>query len=213
MPIITLYDYWRSSASYRVRIALNIAGLHFKSIPIDLSQGHHQSKDHVRRNPQTFVPVIDIDGQMLTQSLTIIEYLNDTRNLNLFPKNAMDRAKINALAHTIALDIHPICNLSVSSEAEKISGEKNYKKKWIHQFMKPGLEAFEVQLKALPKSIYCFNENPTIADICLIPQIYNARRWDVDISKFDRINLVVETCEKNPAFIKAHPDMLKPNQT
>ena len=213
MSTITLYDYWRSSASYRVRIALNIAGLDFKSIPIDLSQAHHKSKEHVQRNPQTFVPVIDIDGQMLTQSLTIIEYLNDTRSLNLFPKNAIDRAKVNALAHTIALDIHPICNLSVSSEAERISGEKNYKKKWIHQFMKPGLEAFEVQLKEFPMSIYCFNENPTIADICLIPQIYNAKRWEVDISNFDRINLVVEACEKNSAFIKAHPDTLKPNQT
>ena len=150
---------------------------------------------------------------MLTLSLTIIEYLDDTRSLNLFPKNAIDRAKVNVLAHTIALDIHPICNLSVSSEAERISGEKNYKKKWIHQFMKPGLEAFEVQLKEFPMSIYCFNENPTIADICLIPQIYNAKRWEVDISNFDRINLVVEACEKNSAFIKAHPDMLKPNQT
>ena len=213
MSTITLYDYWRSSASYRVRIALNIAGLDFKSIQIDLSQAHHKSKEHVQRNPQAFVPVIDIDGQMLTQSLTIIEYINDTRSLNLFPKNAIDRAKVNALAHTIALDIHPICNLSVSSEAERISGEKNYKKKWIHQFMKPGLEAFEVQLKEFPMSIYCFNENPTIADICLIPQIYNAKRWEVDISNFDRINSVVEACEKNSAFIKAHPDMLKPNQT
>ena len=213
MSTITLYDYWRSSASYRVRIALNIAGLDFKSIQIDLSQAHHKSKAHVQRNPQAFVPVIDIDGQMLTQSLTIIEYINDTRSLNLFPKNAIDRAKVNALAHTIALDIHPICNLSVSSEAERISGEKNYKKKWMCLFMTPGLEAFEVQLKALPKSIYCFNENPTIADICLIPQIYNAKRWDVDISNFDRINSVVEACEKNSAFIKAHPDMLKPNQT
>ena len=79
--------------------------------------------------------------------------------------------------------------------------------------MKPGLEAFEIQLRSLPKSIYCFNENPTIADICLIPQIYNAKRWEIDISNFDRINLVVEACEKNSAFIKAHPDMLKPNQT
>ena len=213
MSNITLYDYWRSSASYRVRIALHIAGLDFKSISVDLSQGHHKSEEHVRRNPQAFVPVIDIDGQMLSQSLTIIEYLDDTRNLNLFPKNAMDRAKVNALAHTIALDIHPICNLSVSSEAEKISGETNFKKKWIHKFMKPGLEAFEIQLEKLPKSTYCFNENPTIADICLLPQIYNAIRWEIDISKFDRINLVIEACEKNPAFIKAHPDMLKPNQT
>ena len=84
---------------------------------------------------------------MLTQSLTIIEYINDTRSLNLFPKNAIDRAKVNALAHTIALDIYPICNLSVASEAERISGEKNYKKKWTHKFMKPGLEAFEIQLR------------------------------------------------------------------
>ena len=213
MSNIKLYDYWRSSASYRVRIALHIAGLNFESITVDLSRGHHKSEEHVRRNPQAFVPVIYIDGQMFTQSLSIIEYLDDTRKLNLFPKNAIDKAKVNALAQIIALDIHPICNLSVSSEAEKISRETSYKKKWIHQFMRPGLEAFEIQLKTLPKSTYCFNENPTIADICLIPQIYNALRWEVDISNFDRINLVVEACEKNPAFIKAHPDMLKPNQT
>lgn len=173
--------------------------------------GEHKYTDHLERNPQTFVPVLNIDGHSLTQSLAIIEYLNETRNLKLFPMEPIERAKVNALAHAIAVDIHPICNLSVSSYAESISCKENFKKNWIQKFMAPGLNAFEKLLKSFPRSKYCINDHPSIADLCLIPQIYNAVRWEVDISKLERINLAVNSCRMNPAFIAAHPDLFKPN--
>ena len=210
MSKIILYDYWRSSASYRVRIALNLAGLPFETVPVDIFKGDHRLADHLKRNPQSFVPVINIDNKLLTQSLSIIEYLNDTRNLSFLPKDHTKRAMVTALAYSIAIDIHPICNLSVASHAEEISGKKNYKKEWMKKFIGPGLEAFEKLLEKFPKGKYCTGDNPSLPDICLIPQVYNALRWEVDISSFSRISSVIKSCNNHPAFIKAHPDLFKP---
>ena len=147
MSKITLYDYWRSSASYRVRIALNLAGLPFETVSVDIFKGDHRLENHLKRNPQSFVPVINIDNKSFTQSLSIIEYLNETRGLDLLPKDHAKRARVTALAYAIAIDIHPICNLQVSSYAEEISGEKNHKQKWMKKFIGPGLEAFEKLLE------------------------------------------------------------------
>ena len=211
MSKITLYDYWRSSASYRVRIALNLAGLPFETVSVDIFKGDHRLENHLKRNPQSFVPVINIDNKSFTQSLSIIEYLNDTRGLDLLPKDHAKRARVTALAYAIAIDIHPICNLSVSSFAEEISGEKNYKKKWMKKFIGPGLEAFEKLLEDFPKGIYSVGDTPSLPDICLIPQIYNAMRWEVDIAHLSRINSIIQSCNKHPAFINAHPDFFKPS--
>ena len=211
MSKITLYDYWRSSASYRVRIALNLAGLPFETVSVDIFKGDHRLENHLKRNPQSFVPVINIDNQSFTQSLSIIEYLNETRGLDLLPKDHTKRARVTALAYAIAIDIHPICNLSVSSYAEEISGEENYKQKWMKKFIGPGLEAFEKLLEDFPKGSYSVGDTPSLPDICLIPQIYNAMRWEVDIAHLSRINSIIQSCNKHPAFINAHPDFFKPS--
>jgi len=208
---ITLYDYWRSSASYRVRIALNLAGLPFETVSVDIFKGDHRLENHLKRNPQSFVPVINIDNKSFTQSLSIIEYLNETRGLDLLPKDHAKKARVTALAYAIAIDIHPICNLSVSSFAEEISGEENYKQKWMKKFIGPGLEAFEKLLEDFPMGSYSVGDTPSLPDICLIPQIYNAMRWEVDIAHLSRINSIIQSCNKHPAFINAHPDFFKPS--
>ena len=211
MSKITLYDYWRSSASYRVRIALNLAGLPFETVSVDIFKGDHRLENHLKRNPQSFVPVINIDNKSFTQSLSIIEYLNETRGLDLLPKDHAKKARVTALAYAIAIDIHPICNLSVSSFAEEISGEENYKQKWMKKFIGPGLEAFEKLLEDFPMGSYSVGDTPSLPDICLIPQIYNAMRWEVDIAHLSRINSIIQSCNKHPAFINAHPDFFKPS--
>ena len=183
----------------------------FETVSVDIFKGDHRLENHLKRNPQSFVPVINIDNKSFTQSLSIIEYLNETRGLDLLPKDHAKRAQVTALAYAIAIDIHPICNLSVSSYAEEISGEKNYKQKWMKKFIGPGLEAFEKLLEDFPKGSYSVGDTPSLPDICLIPQIYNAMRWEVDIAHLSRINSIIQSCNKHPAFINAHPDFFKPS--
>jgi len=201
-----LYDYWRSSASYRVRIALNLAGIAYDTVVVDLLAKDHKSDTHLARNPQGFVPALDIDGEMLTQSLAIIDYLNETRDLNLWPKDAKARAKAQALAHTIAMDIHPVCNLSVVAHAAELSGQDGAREAWMQRFIRPGLEAFEAQLAGFDQTPFCCGSTPTVPDLCLLPQIYNANRWGVDITDLSRINAVVTACTDLPAFAKAEPE-------
>src|SRR5690606_33449557 len=112
-----LYDYWRSSAAYRVRIALNLLGIPFESVPVNLLEGEQKAPENLARNPQGLVPTLEIDGLRLTQSLAIVEYLDETRQAGLLPREAAARARVRALAHAIAMEIHPVCNLSVARHA------------------------------------------------------------------------------------------------
>ncbi len=206
-----LFDYWRSSASYRVRIALNLAGIPYRSAPVDLVRGDHKGADHLARNPQGFVPVLDIDGLRLTQSLAILDYLDNTRGLKLLPANPGNRARAMALAHAIAVDIHPVCNLSVAAEADKMSGDRDgARQAWMQRFIRPGLIAFEVLLAGFDQTPYCCGDTPGLADICLMPQLYNAHRWEVDITDLPRCLAVETACAAHPAFATAHPDQAKP---
>lgn len=208
---VVLYDYWRSSASYRVRIALNMAGIDYRSIPVDLVKGEHRSQAHLERNPQGFVPVLDIDGLRLTQSLAILDYLDTTRDLGLLPKAAGERAQAMALAHAIAVDLHPVCNLSVAAEADKMSGgQEGARKAWMQRFIRPGLVAFENLLGGFAQNPFCCGDRPGLADICLMPQLYNALRWEVDISDLSRCQSVAAACAEIPAFADAHPDRHQP---
>ena len=211
MSDVVRYDYWRSSASYRLRIALNLAGIAYSSVPVDLTKGEQRSPEHLARNPQGFVPVLAIDGLQLTQSLAILDYLDQTRGLGLLPKEPAARAKALALAHSIAVDIHPVCNLQVARHATALSGgAEGMPGDWMRHFLRPGLMAFEKLREGFEQAPYCTGRTPGLADICLIPQIYNARRWEVKLSDMPRILAVETACAEHPAFAEAHPDVCQP---
>lgn len=211
MSETVLFDYWRSSASYRLRIALNLAATPYRAVSVDLVTGEQKSPAHLARNPQGLVPVLQIDGLQMTQSLAILEYLDQTRNLGLLPQEPAARVLEQALAHSIAVDIHPVCNLQVVGYAAKISATSDSAREdWMRRFIRPGLQAFEELLGAYQQVPFCTSNTPGLADICLIPQIYNARRWGVEISDLPRILQVEAACAEHPAFSAAHPDQVKP---
>ncbi len=206
MSAVILYDYWRSSASYRVRIALNLAGIAYQAVPVDLLKGDHKSPEHIARNPQGLVPALLINGALLTQSLAIIEYLEETvPSLKLLPTDPIARAKVRAIAHAIAMDIHPVCNMSVVKHVTDLVGNVDATRiVWMNKFIGAGLAAVEKMLENSPGPL-CYGSTPTLADICLIPQIYNARRWGVDISGLPRINAIEAQLAENAAFRSAYP--------
>lgn len=211
MSDVVLYDYWRSSASYRVRIALNLAGIAYRAQTVDLVKGEQTAPAHLARNPQGFVPVLEIDGVQLTQSLAILDYLDRTRGLNLLPDEPVARARAQALAHAIAVDLHPVCNLKVARHATQLSGgRRDMPGDWMRHFIRPGLLAFEAMLEGFEQAPYCTGPAPGLADLCLIPQMYNARRWQVDLSGMPRILAVEAACADHPAFVAAHPDAHAP---
>lgn len=201
--MIRLHDYWRSSASYRVRIALGLAGLDWQSLPVDLVAGAQTAPDHLARNPQGLVPVLEIDGAQLTQSLAIVEYLDETRGLGLLPATPLERARVRALAHAVAMEIHPVCNLRVAKFATAQSGGTLSMQDWMQAFIAPGLAALEEMVE---DGLYCFGTSVTLADICLVPQLYNAQRWGVDLAPLPRLARIGAHLETLPAFAAAHPD-------
>lgn len=206
MSETVLWDYPKSSASYRLRIALNLAGVEYRVETVDLLTGAHRSDAHLARNPQGFVPVLDIDGHRFTQSLAILDYLDATRDMGLLPSEPADRAKVTALAHCIAVDLHPVCNLSVMRHAT--GGEEPGRTEWMRHFIRPGLEAFEVLLAGFEQTPFATGSTPNLADICLIPQLYNANRWGVEYSDLSRITAIEKACAAHDAFKAAHPDMV-----
>lgn len=206
-----LYDYWRSSASYRVRIALNMLGEEHEIVPVDLLTQEQRSHAHLQRNPQGLVPVLAIDGRTLTQSLAIIEYLDETRAAGFLPADAAGRARVRALAHAIAMEIHPICNLRVATHAASlVGGGEEAVTAWMHTFIGEGLRAFEVMLSDGGAGDFCHGDSPGLADFCLVPQLYNARRWQVDLSGLHRIFRIETNCARIAAFAAAHPDRVRP---
>ncbi len=210
MSDVVLYDYWRSSASYRVRIALNMLGIGYKRVPIDLLEGEQNSADYVALNPQGFVPTLTIDGEVLTQSLAIIEYLAELRpESGLMPSDSASRQHVRALAYAIAMDIHPICNTHVAAHVMAITDRADTREEWMRHFIAGGLRKLEVMLSKFEGS-FSFGDTPTMADICLVPQVYNARRWGVDLTDLKRIVEIDARCTNLPAFQAAHPDRARP---
>jgi maleylacetoacetate isomerase len=202
-----LYDYWRSSAAYRVRIGLNLLGISYRSVPVDLTQGAHRAPEHLARNPQGRVPALLIDGLMLTQSLAILEYLDETRGAGFLPADPAGRARVRILAHAIAMDLAPVCNLSVRTHAASISGGTVSADDWVRHFMAQGLAAVEAMLDG---GHYCHGDGVTLADLCLVPQVYNARRVGLDMTAMPRIAAVIAALEALPAVAAAHPDLHRP---
>ncbi|OBZ95328.1 maleylacetoacetate isomerase [Pararhizobium polonicum] len=209
-----LFDYWRSSASYRVRIALNMLAIPYRSVAVDLLAGQHKQPEHLARNPQGLVPALQIDGRMLTQSLAIIEYLSETRpGSDLLPSAPLERHRVRALSDAIAMDIHPVCNLGVVFHVMQQSSDPDAARSaWMRKFIGEGLEAFERMLDGPDTGTFCHGDRPTMADLCLVPQIYNARRWNVDLSACPSAATIAERCAALPAFAAAHPDQATPKQ-
>ena len=208
---VILYDYWRSSAAYRVRIALNLKKIDYTTVPVDLLQGEHKSAAHLQRHPQGIVPALAIDGQMLNQSLAIIEYLDETRpHIPLLPDDPAERARVRTLSYAIAMEIHPVCNLSVATHVSDLVGcGDRTKTEWMQKYIYAGLAAFEERLTDHPTRTYCHGDRLTMADCCLIPQVYNAKRWGVDYLGFKQVCRIDEICSMLSAFQDAHPDKCK----
>ena len=207
MPETVLYDYWRSSAAYRVRIALNLLGLAYRSVPVDLTEGEQTQADNLARNPQGLVPTLDIDGISLTQSLAILEYLDETRSAGWLPQDPVDRATVRAMAYAVAVDIHPVCNLRVARHAASLGAATA---DWMQHFIALGLAGLEGLLQQHPDGRFSYGDSVTLADICLVPQIYNARRWGVDLTPTTRVAAIADALDLLPAFQAAHPDQVKP---
>ncbi len=205
---ITLYDYWRSSASYRLRIAFGLAGLEYDAVSVNLLAGEQRGEAHLDRNPQGLVPSVDFEGQILSQSLAIIEYMHDAGYAHFLPQDLMGRARVRALSYAIAMEIHPICNLSVAKYAVANSDDGIDIKSWMQHFINKGLAGLEGMLSSAGD--YCHGESISMADICLVPQLYNAGRWDVDMSGFSKINAIAARLDNLPAVAAAHPDKFKP---
>ena len=205
-----LYTYFRSSAAYRVRIALHLKGLAFDSVPVHLLRegGQQHAAAYAALNPNETVPTLEDDGQILNQSLAIIEYLDETHpSPPLLPGSAADRARIRAIAQTIASDIHPINNLRVLQHLTRsFDLSEAQKNAWYCHWVERGLQTVEKMLARDPcTGRFCHGDAPTLADCCLVPQVFNARRYECSLDAFPRIRAIVETCEALPAFQQAAP--------
>jgi maleylacetoacetate isomerase len=203
-----LHDYWRSSAAYRVRIGLNLLDLSYSADPVDLLAGDQRATENLARNPQGLVPSLQIDGLMLTQSLAILEYLEETRAAGWLPQDAGQKARVRALAYAVAMDIHPICNLHVVRHAVALGGTTT--EAWMQHFITSGFAGLEGMLAQDHTGRFAVGDTVSLADICLVPQVYNARRWGVDMAAFPRIAAVDSNLADLPAFAAAHPDRVKP---
>ena len=207
-----LYDYWRSSASYRVRIALNLLEQPYDAVPVDLLAGAHRGADYLAMNPQGILPSLLIDGHQLTQSLAIIEYLHATNDgSSLLPDDPLGQFRVRQLSYAVAMEIHPVCNLSVATHAANLTKDANAAKvDWMTHFIAKGLANLEVLLAQDARATFSYGDTPTMADCCLIPQLYNADRWGVDYSVHRRIKQIAEATRDISAFGDAHPDTVGP---
>lgn len=202
-----LHDYFRSSAAYRVRIALNLKGVEYESRPVDLREGEQKSPSYKALNPQGFVPMLEIDDHRLTQSLAICDYL-DARfpEPPFVPGDASDRAHVLAMALTIACDIHPLNNLRVLKYLSgPLQQDEETRDKWYVHWVTEGFEALEALAKSRSGG-FLFGNLPTLADICLVPQMYNARRFNVPLVAYPTLLRADASANAIPAFAAAHPD-------
>jgi maleylacetoacetate isomerase len=209
---IKLYSYWRSSAAFRVRIALNLKGLIYDTVPVHLTDnGGAQHQEPFRAiNPQQMLPVL-VDGErVIRQSMAIIEYLEEVYDgeRKLLPATARERARVRALAQIVACDIHPLNNLRVMQYLEReFNTPQVERERWTQHWMLEGFAAVESLLASNPSTgIFCEGDEPTLADICLAPQVYNAQRWSVDMSPFPLIRRIAAECMKQNAFERARPE-------
>jgi maleylacetoacetate isomerase len=202
-----LYDYQRSSAAYRVRIALNLKGVDYENRPVNLLESEQKGADYRELNPQGLVPMLDIDGHRLTQSLAIIVYLDQAfPDPPLVPRDPADGAHVRAMALAIACDIHPLNNLRVLKYLSgPLSLSQEQRDGWYAHWIIEGFNALETMAKA-SAGRFLFGDEPTIADVCLVPQLYNARRFNVPLGDWPTLFRAEENANGLEAFAAAHPD-------
>ncbi|WP_309644994.1 maleylacetoacetate isomerase [Phenylobacterium sp.] len=204
---LTLHSYWRATAPYRVRIGLQIKGLDYGYVGVNLLEGNQHQATYRAVNPQRLTPALDIgDGEILTQSLAILEWLDETHpEPALLPKDALSRARVRAMADIIACDIHPLNNMRVNRALEAMEVSAPRRGKWVERWIVDGFQTLEPMVAKYGQG-FAFGDTPTIADCCLIPQVYSAQRYKVDLEPFPAIRAVAEHAAQHHAFIAAHPD-------
>jgi len=215
LKAMKLYNYFRSSASFRVRIALELKGLPYEYVPVHLVKGEHRQDTYGAVTPTRLVPALETDaGDRLGQSLAIMEYLDETHpEPPLLPRDPVQRAEVRALAQLIACEIHPLNNLRVLKYlVHDLHVDDSSKNAWYRHWVRSGLELFEGQLALRPAGTYCHGDTPTLADCCLVPQIFNGQRFSVDFSGLPRTMAAFEACMAHPAFQRAQPSNCPDNE-
>ncbi len=204
-----LYTYFRSSAAFRVRIALNLKGLAYEPQFVSLPKGAHRQPDYARLNPQALVPTLVLDdGSRLAQSLAIMEYLEETHPVPaLLPKDAKGRARVRSLSDLIACEIHPLNNLRTLQYLKRALGQNEEQiNTWYRHWITDGLGKLEAELDGgAVQGKFCHGETPGMADCCLVPQIFNARRYECDLAPYPAVTKIFDACMKIEAFERAQP--------
>lgn len=206
--MIRLYNYYRSGTSHRVRIALALKGVDYEYVPINLLNKEHKSPAYLAKNPQGLAPALTINGHTLTQSPAILEWIEENwPEPPLLPAGHFDRARVRAMAALVACDIHPVNNLRILNAIKSEFGaDQDAVMAWIARWITDGFTALEVMLgEDKARGQFCFGDTPGLADCTLIPQIYAARRFNVDLMAFPAIVDIDNACAEHPAFIAAHP--------
>ncbi len=210
MSGLRLHTAWRSSAAYRVRIALHLKGLGFESVPKRLLREEHRSAGYLALNPQGLVPALEDDGFVIGQSLAIIEYLDETRpDPPLLPRDARGRAQVRAMAQGIACDLHPLNNLRVLNYLrDSLAQDPAGVERWYHHWLAEGLAPLEaLAARHSGDGRHLYGERVTLADVCLVPQLYNARRFRFDLGPYPRLAAIGAALEALPAFAAARPEV------
>ncbi|WP_434355680.1 maleylacetoacetate isomerase [Parasalinivibrio latis] len=202
-----LYDYSRSTAAFRVRIALNLKEIPYDSVPVSLIDGEQNQEGYRNINAAGLVPALEDGGQTLTQSLAILEYLDEIHPHHpLLPKNPLAKARCRALAMDVACDMHPLNNLRVLKHLTgELGHSEDEKLAWYHHWLKQGFGGLEAKLGGI-KTPYCSGDTPMMADVCLIPQLFNARRFNFALDAYPTLVHIEQNCMALPAFANAHPD-------
>ncbi len=203
-----LYTFFRSSAAFRVRIALNLKGVDYETVSVDLPRDAHRKADFLALNPQATIPVLDDDGTVLWQSLAILEYLDGRfPEPRLIPTEPVARARVQALAQLIACEIHPLNNLRVLRYLRgELKLDEESVQRWYHHWVGEAFVGLEALVARWSGGRYCFGESLTIADVCLVPQVYNARRFSCDLTPYPALVRIADALRVEPAFARAAPE-------